>query len=156
MKHTILSSHFCLFQNSLIDLLTSKGSCFITKKYKVLFYKKKEERFLNYKPIFLKSKDVLLSVVIFNLTCVIDLSSFHNGLKNLYSLKLLSILTATLWKVVMKCKIVIFFNFLDSFSQNFHFWCCNVLTKISPSIKYPINLIFSVVVYICTIHFLIG
>ena len=70
---------------------------------------------------------------------------FHNGLKHLCSLKLVSILRATLWKVVMKCKIVMFSNFLGSSFlrlQNF----------ISPNIKYPINLIFSVVVCICEIH----
>ena len=54
--------------------------------------------------------------------------SFHNVLKHLWSLKLVSSLRTTLWKIVLKCKIVIF---------------------ISPSIKYPINKIFSVVVHIC-------
>ena len=52
LKYTILSSDFCLFQNNLIDLLTSKGLNFITKKFKMLLCKKKEERALNYKPIF--------------------------------------------------------------------------------------------------------
>ena len=32
LKNIILSSHFCLFQNSLIDLVTPKDSYFITKK----------------------------------------------------------------------------------------------------------------------------
>ena len=36
---------------------------------------------------------------------IIDFSSFHNGLKHFCSLKLVSILRATLWKVVMKCKL---------------------------------------------------
>ena len=56
--------------------------------------------------------------------------SFHNVLKHLWSLKLVSSLRTTLWKIVLKCKIVIF---------------------ISSSIKYRINLIFSVVVCICKI-----
>ena len=72
LKYTVLSSYFCLFQNCLIDLLTSKGSCFKTKikNIKCCFAKKKkkeEESVLNCKPIFLRSKDVLLSVLIFNL-----------------------------------------------------------------------------------------
>ena len=45
LEHTILSSHFCLFQNSLIDLFTSKGSCFITKEYKMLFCRKRKKGF---------------------------------------------------------------------------------------------------------------
>ena len=48
------------------------------------------------------------------LTFIIDFSSFHNGLKQLCGLKVVSILRATLWKVVMKCKVVMFFNFLGS------------------------------------------
>ena len=46
---------------------------------------------------------------------------FHNGLKHYCSLKSVSILRVTLWKVVMKCKIVMFFNLLGSFSQNANF-----------------------------------
>ena len=42
MKHTILSSQFCLFQNSLIDHLFSKGSCFIAKKENAVLQKKKK------------------------------------------------------------------------------------------------------------------
>ena len=84
---------------------------------------------LNYKPFFLSSKDVLSLVVIFNLkwllsrfilsichyvlTFIIDISNFHNGLKYLCSL--VSILRGTLWKVVMKCKLVMLFNFSGSF-----------------------------------------
>ena len=76
LKYTVLSSYFCLFQNNLIDLLTSKGLNFITKKYKMLFCeKKKEERALNYKPIFLRSRDVLLSVVIFTLEWWLSVAS---------------------------------------------------------------------------------
>ena len=118
---------------------------FYNKKcIKCCFAKNVEERVLNYKPIFLRSKNVLLLVVIFNmklwlsgcilsmsyqdLTFIIDFSSFHNGLKHFCSLKLVSILRATLWKVVMKCKIVMFFNFLGSFSQNVHFWGCKILS----------------------------
>ena len=41
LKQAILSSHFCLFQNGLIDLLTPKGSYFITKCY---FAKNVEDR----------------------------------------------------------------------------------------------------------------
>ena len=86
-----------------------------------------------------------------DLTFIIDFSSFHNRLKQLCSLKLVSILRATLWKVVMKCKIVMFFNFLGwlFFSK------CSFLRLqnfVWLSIKYPINLIFSVVVCICNIH----
>ena len=75
LKYTILSSHFCLFQNSLIDLVTPKDSYFIKKKYKMLFSKKKEESVLNSKPIFLRSKDVFLSVVIFNLKWWLSVAS---------------------------------------------------------------------------------
>ena len=50
----------------------------------------------------------------------------------------------------MKCKIVMVFNFFSKCLflrlQNFF----------SPSVKYPINLIFSVVVYICKIHIFNG
>ena len=55
----------------------------------------------------------------------------------------------TLWKVAMKCKIVMYFHSLGSFSKNVHLRFQNF---ISPSIKYLINLIFSVVVCICKIH----
>ena len=46
LKYTVLSSYFCLFQNCLIDLLTSKGSCFKTKikNIKCCFAKKKEKK----------------------------------------------------------------------------------------------------------------
>ena len=54
-----------LFQNSLVDLLTSKVSCFITKNIKCCFAKKKD---FEGRTHFLRSKDVLLSVMIFNLT----------------------------------------------------------------------------------------
>ena len=70
----------------------------------------------------------------------IDTSAFHNGLKHLCSSKL--VLEATLWKVVMKCEIVMFFIFLVSFSQNGHFWGCKILSR-----KCPVNLIFSVVAF---------
>ena len=68
---------------------------------------------------------------------------------NTFSLKLVSILRVTLWKVVIKCKIVMFSLFGLFFSK------CSFLrfqNFISPSIKYPINLIFSVVVFICKVH----
>ena len=53
MIRTILSSHFCLFQNSLIDLLTSKSSCFILKKFKMLFSThKRKKRFWTTNPFF--------------------------------------------------------------------------------------------------------
>ena len=45
LKQAILSSHFCLFQNGLIDLLTPQGSYFITKKFiKCYFAKNVEDR----------------------------------------------------------------------------------------------------------------
>ena len=62
------------------------------------------------------------------LTFFIDFSSFYNGLKHLCSLKLVSILRAALWKVVMKCKIVMFFNSWGFFSENVHFWGCKILS----------------------------
>ena len=141
MKYTIWSSHFCLFQNSLIDLLTLKGSYFIIKKLKMLFCKKKEkESVLNWKLIFsgLRMYFYRLWYLIWSDGCLLYLKhvsigfdvSFHNVLKHLWSLKLVSSLRTTLWKIVLKCKMVIF---------------------ISSSIKYRINLIFSVVVCICTI-----
>ena len=140
MKYTILSSHFCLFQNSLIDLLTLKGSYFIIKKYKMLFCKKEEESVLNCKLIFsgLRMYFYRLWYLIWSDGCLLYFKhvslgfdvSFHNVLKHLWSLKLVSSLRTTLWKIVLKCKIVIF---------------------ISSSIKYRINLIFSVVVCICKI-----
>ena len=39
MNHGILFSHFCLFQNSLIELLNPKGSHFITKLIKLCWNK---------------------------------------------------------------------------------------------------------------------
>ena len=86
----------------------------------------------------------------FGLMFIIDFSSFHNGLKQLCSLKLVSILSAALWKVVIKCKIVMFFSIFGLFFSN-----CSYLrfqNFISPSIKYPINLIFSVVVCVCKVY----
>ena len=81
------------------------------------------------------------------------LFSFHNGLRHTCSLKLVSISRVTLWKVVMKYKIVMFLTFWALFLkililrfQNF----------ISPSIKYPINFIFSMVVCICKINVSMG
>ena len=50
-----------------IDLLISIDLCFVIKKIKSCFAKKKEEIVLNYKSIFLRSKDVLSLVVVFNL-----------------------------------------------------------------------------------------
>ena len=117
-------------------------------------------------PFFLMSKDALFISCDFNLkwwlsgyilsmshkvlTFTIDISSFHNGLRQPWSLKLVSVLIATLWKVVMKCKTVMFF---------FPFWVffskCSFLRLqnfISPSIKNPVNLIFALVVCICKIH----
>ena len=85
---------------------------------------------------------------------IVDFPSFHNGLKHLCSLKLVSILTATLGKVVMKLKIVMFFNFLGIFFSKYSFLSSE--NFISPSIRYPINLIFSVLVCICKIHVLMG
>ena len=84
------------------------------------------------------------------LTFFIVFPRFHNGLKQLCSLKLVSILRATLWKVVMKCKIVMFFHFLGFFSPKCSF--LRFQNFISPSIKYSINFTFSVVVCICQIH----
>ena len=55
--------------------LNFKGSIFYTKKYKMLFCKKREESVLNYKAIFLRSKDVLLSVVIINLKWYLSVAS---------------------------------------------------------------------------------
>ena len=49
------------------------------------------------------------------------LSSFPNGLKHLCSLELVSILGVTLWKVVMKCKLTMFFDFLSLFLKLFIF-----------------------------------
>ena len=37
-----------------------------------------------------------------------------------------SLFKRKLWKVVMKCKKGMVFNFLGPFSQKVHFWCCNV------------------------------
>ena len=92
---------------------------------------------MNYKLIFLMSKDVISLYVIFNLkwwlsvasyaclirllTFIIDFSSFHNGIKHLCSLKLVSIIRATLWKVVKKCKIVMLLNFCALFLKIFIF-----------------------------------
>ena len=79
------SSHFCLFQNGLLVLLIRKGSYFLTKKYiKSCFEKNVEDRFLNFKPIFLSI--CLLSVVVFNMKrwlCVCNLSMSHFGF-NIY------------------------------------------------------------------------
>ena len=135
MTHTILSSHFRLSQNSLIDLLTSKGSCFITKKNKELFCKKRKKGFWTTNPFFsgLRMYFYWLWYLIRSDGCLLHLKhvSFgfdiyhcglkHNGLKHLCSLKLVSILRAKLWKVVMNCKIVMFFNFWGSFSRKFIF-----------------------------------
>ena len=53
------------------------------------------------------------------------------GHKHLCRLKLVSILSATLWKVVMKCKTDMYFNFLGSFSQNVHFWGWKILSHVT-------------------------
>ena len=66
------------------------------------------------------------------------------------SLTLVSILGATLWMVAMKFKIVMLFNFLVTFFSKCSFLMLQ--NFISPSIKHPINLIFSVVVCTCKIH----
>ena len=50
----------------------------------------------------------------------------------------------------MKCKIIVLFNFLGSFFPKCSF--LRLQNFISPSIKYPVNLIFSVVVCICKIN----
>ena len=55
-------------------------------------------------------------------------SSFHNVLKYPCSLKVVSILRVILRKVVMKCKIVMFHNFLGSFSHYFCFWSYKILS----------------------------
>ena len=52
---------------------------------------------------------------------IIYFPSFHNGLKHLWILKLVSILRAKLSKVVMKCKIVMFFNFWAPIPKMFIF-----------------------------------
>ena len=82
------------------------------------------------------------------LTFIIDFCSFHNRLKHLCSLNLVSILTATLWKVVIKFKIAMFFNFLSSFSRLHNF--------ISTKMKHPPSLFFSVVLSSCQIHLFNG
>ena len=91
----------------------------------------------------------ILSMSHLVLTFIFDFSSFHNGLKHLCSLKLVFILKATLWKVVMKCKIMFFSLFGLFFSKSSFLRFQNF---ISPSIKYPINLIFPVIVCICKIQ----
>ena len=80
--------------------------------------------------------------------CIIDFSSFHNRLKHLCNLKLVSILRGSgrySWHVKL-----LFFHFLGSFSQN-----VPKFYQVS-SIKYPVNLIFSVVVCMCKIHLFNG
>ena len=67
------------------------------------------------------------------------LSSFHNGLKHFCPLKLVSISRVTLWKVLFG----LFFSKCS---------CLRLQNFISPIIKYPNNLIISVVVCICKIH----
>ena len=54
----------------------------------------------------------------------------------------------------MKCKIVMFFNFLGSFFSKCSF--LRLQNFILASIKYPVKLIFSVVVCICKIHIFNG
>ena len=99
----------------------------------------------------------ILSMSHLLLTFIIDISSFYNGLKHPCNSKPIFILRATLFKVVMKCKTFMFFNFFGLF--------------FSPSIKYQIlfhpvtsikfyftqyqvsnQLNFSMVVCICKIH----
>ena len=87
------------------------------------------------------------------LTFINDTFSFHNGLKHLCSLKLVSILGAALWKVVIKCKNVMFF---------FTFWALFLKMLIFQVAKFYLTkyqisnqLIFLVVVCIC-IMLLIG
>ena len=90
--------------------------------------------------VWLHLKHISLSFNAYN----IDFSRFHNELKHLCSLKLVSILETTLWKIVIK----LLFSFV-TFWLFFPFWGSKLyLTKI----KYPINLIFSVVVCIYKIH----
>ena len=84
------------------------------------------------------------------LTFIIDISSFYTGLKHNCSCKAISILRAALFKVVMKCKIVMFFLLFGLFFSKCTF--LRLQSFISLSIKYPINPIFSVVVRICKIH----
>ena len=83
------------------------------------------------------------------LTFIIDFCSFHNGLKHLSSLKLVSILRATFWKVVMKCKIVVFLTFWARFLKIFIFEVAKFCLT-----RYQISnqLNSSVVVCICKIH----
>ena len=45
-----------------------------------------------------------------------------------------SILRATLWKVVMRCKIVMFFNPLGPFSENAHCRGSKILSPQVPSV----------------------
>ena len=86
-------------------------------------------------------------------TFIIDFSSFYNGLKQLCSLKLVSIFRARLWKVVMKCKIVMLFNFLDFFFKMFLLEVSKFyLTKYQVSNQFN----FSEVVCICKIHIFNG
>ena len=79
---------------------------------------------LNYKPIFLSSKNVAFHLkwwFLLHLKHSLGFNayhwhfSFHNGFKQLCSLKIVFILRATLWKLDIKCKIVMFFNILGSF-----------------------------------------
>ena len=130
------SKLFYLFQNRLIDLLTSKDSCVITTNIKCCFTKKKGfgfwEGFWTANPFFsgLRMYFHRLWYLLWSDYCLLHLnhvslgfnvyiyfSSFHNGLKYPCSLKLVSILRVILRKVVMKCKIVMFHNCLGSFSH---------------------------------------
>ena len=176
MKHTISSTQFCLFQNSLSDLLTSKRLCSTLKKILNVFAQKTTTtatttttkmqklfwttnsffsglRMYFYEMWYLRWSDgclLHLKHISLGLTFIIDFPSIYNGLKHLCSLKLISILQATWWKVVMKWKIVMFFILFGLFFSNHSF--LRFQNFISPSIKYPVNLIFSVVVCICKIQ----
>ena len=69
------------------------------------------------------------------LTFIIKISTFYNGLKHPRITKTISILKTTLFKVVMKCKFVVLFNFWGFFSQNVCFWGCKVLSHQVSSIQ---------------------
>ena len=138
MKHTILSSHFCLFQNSLIDLLTSKDSSFITKKIQnAVLQTQRKKGFWTTNPFFsgLRMNFYRLWYLIWIDGCLLHLKhvslcfNVYHGLKHLRSLKLVSILSTILWKIMIKCKIVMFFKILGSFSQNVHSWGCRILSN---------------------------
>ena len=113
---------------------------FYNKKYKMLFSKKKKKKrkkgFWTINSFFsglgmyfywlwyliwsdgclLHLKDVSLGFNVYHLHF-----KFSLWLKHIFSLKLVSFLRATLWKVVMKCKIVMFLTFWALFLKMFIF-----------------------------------